>query len=72
MTLHDQIRIAREAASMTQAELSEKTGISQPHISNLEVGRFEPTLKTLQTLVSALGARFRYDNEGLIIEREEK
>lgn len=72
MTLNEQLEAVRLEAGLTQAELSEKTGISQPHISNLEVGRFEPTLKTLQTLVSALGARFRYDNEGLIIEREEK
>lgn len=35
----DSVRIARELQEMTQAELAEASGISQPTISSIESGR---------------------------------
>lgn len=46
---------ARQSASLTQAELAEKSGVSQPHISALESGTWEPRLATIMQLARALG-----------------
>ena len=46
---------ARQAAGLTQAELAEKSGVSQPHISQLESGTWEPRLATIMQLARALG-----------------
>ncbi|MGH9117130.1 MAG: helix-turn-helix domain-containing protein [Acidimicrobiales bacterium] len=47
------IRSMRLAASLSQRELGERTGFSQPAIARLEAGRQVPTLVTLQRLASA-------------------
>ena len=46
---------ARHAAGLTQAELAERSGVSQPHISQLESGTWEPRLTTIMALATALG-----------------
>lgn len=46
---------ARQAAGLTQAELADKSGVSQPHISALESGTWEPRLATIMQLARALG-----------------
>lgn len=48
------IREAREAAGLTQAELSEQSGLPQSHISRLEQGKHSPTAKTLEKIATAL------------------
>ena len=45
---------ARKAAGLTQAELAEKSGVSQPHVSALERGAWEPRLATIMALAKAL------------------
>jgi transcriptional regulator with XRE-family HTH domain len=47
-----QLRTSRE---MTQAQLAETTGISQPNLSAYENGRREPTLDVLNRIVVACG-----------------
>lgn len=42
---------------MTQAELAERAGTSQPVISAYEHGRRDPTTTTLRRLLAAAGAR---------------
>ena len=49
------IKELREAAGMTQVELSEKSHITQEHISRIENGRFTPNIKTADKLAQALG-----------------
>jgi transcriptional regulator with XRE-family HTH domain len=71
VSLHDQLLEARERAGMTQDELSEKTGIAQPHISAYECGHHAPSVETLTLLIAALGVRIRYRNNELVLEREE-
>jgi len=49
------IRDARTAASLTQAELAGRAGITQSVISAYEHGRREPSFATLQRLIAAAG-----------------
>ncbi len=48
------IREAREAAGLTQAELSQQSGLPQSHISRLEQGKHSPTARTLERIATAL------------------
>ncbi len=48
------IREAREAAGLTQAELSQQSGLPQSHLSRLEQGKHSPTAKTLEKIATAL------------------
>jgi transcriptional regulator with XRE-family HTH domain len=49
------IKEIRERIGMTQAELSEKAGLSQEHISRIENGKFTPNVKTADRIAEALG-----------------
>lgn len=53
------LRLARDKAEMTQAELASEAGVSQQSISAYETGRKEPTLPTLQRLLAAAGLEMR-------------
>ena len=46
---------ARESASMSQRELSRRSGVMQAEISKIEQGKGNPTLLTLQKLAKSLG-----------------
>ncbi len=48
---------ARCAQGMTQKELAEKTGIYQADISNIERGRANPSVQTLQRLAEGMGMK---------------
>lgn len=45
----------RLALNLTQKELSDKTGIQQSHISRLENGNYNPSIKFLKRIAEALG-----------------
>lgn len=49
--------LARERRGMTQAMLSEATGVSQADISRIESGKANPSVKTLKRLAKGLGCR---------------
>jgi len=49
-----QIRAAREARSMSQRELSARSGLTQSHISQIERGTMEPGLASLVEVARAL------------------
>ena len=59
---------ARRNHGLTQAQLSEKTGIAQGDISNLETGNANPTLNTLQRLASAMNMRLKLEFEPIVSE----
>lgn len=44
----------REARDLTQAQLAEKSGLPQSHISRLEAGQHSPSFKTVEKLAKAL------------------
>lgn len=52
------IRKARKAAGLTQAQLAERSGIPQSHISRLENGEHSPSAQTLQRLAKAMNLRY--------------
>ena len=49
------IREQRRVAGITQAELAEKSGLLQSHISRLENGQYSATRITLEKISNALG-----------------
>ena len=48
------IRTIREERGMTQAELSEKAGISLPHVSDIELGKVDLRITTFRRLIEVL------------------
>jgi Zn-dependent peptidase ImmA (M78 family) len=52
---HQMLELARKYKEMTQAELREKTGISQPQLSRLEQGLVEGSSEDVEKLASVLG-----------------
>lgn len=51
----DNVRTAREAAKLGQAELGEAAGMLAPAISRIESGNHLPSLATLLKVAEALG-----------------
>ena len=52
---------ARRLSGLTQKQLSEKTGITQPDISKLENGNGNPSLRTLKRLADGIGMKIRLE-----------
>ena len=53
------VRAHRKAAKLTQAELAERSGVTQSEISYAERGERLPTLPRLAVLAHALGVGLR-------------
>ena len=54
MSLAGQLRVAREAIGLTQADVSRATGIAAPNLSTIESGRVDIRLSTLERVLDAL------------------
>lgn len=50
----DSIRAARKDNGLTQSDLAERAGVSQPLIARIESEDVDPTIDTLYSIVSAL------------------
>ena len=48
---------ARSRAGLTQEELAERMGTTQPVVARLESGRIRPSTRTLERLAQANGSR---------------
>ncbi len=48
---------ARKRAGLTQQELAQKMGTTQPVVARLEAGNSRPSLRTLERLAEATGSR---------------
>lgn len=55
--LGNKIKQIRKNRNLTQEELSELINIEVPSLSNIERGKFAPSIETLQKLSSALGVK---------------
>lgn len=55
MTVGSRIRAFREAAGMTQAQLAEKVGMSEPAIRLYELGKRHPRQEAVSLIAEALG-----------------
>lgn len=64
-----QLREAREAAGLTQAELAERTAIPQSHLSKIEHGKHAVTIDVLCRLADALEADWGYDGQAVWFSR---
>jgi len=51
------LRVIRERAFLTQAELAEAAGISLITLNRLENGKQKPSFKTIRKLAEALGVK---------------
>lgn len=59
------LRMARHKAGITQGELAERAGVTQQVVSAYETGRMEPTLPSLERLLTAAGYEMRIQLEPL-------
>jgi DNA-binding XRE family transcriptional regulator len=59
LRLGDQLRAIRRTRNLTQKEVAERAGISQPALSRIELGGGVPDIETLRKLGNAMGVRFR-------------
>ena len=57
----DKIRELREKRKLTQIELAKLAGISNTYLSDIERGRVNPSLKTLDKLARALGIKIDWE-----------
>jgi len=55
------VRFERERLGLTQSELAERMGTSQPTIARLEAGGVTPSLDTLHRAAEALGLELVVD-----------
>ncbi len=53
--LGDNIRRIRLAKEMTQGDLCRKLGVDRGYMSNVESGKKNPTLSTIERIAKALG-----------------
>lgn len=51
----NRIKRRRKAAGLTQEALAEQIGLSKNHLSNIERGRYLPTIETMLMVCDALG-----------------
>lgn len=51
------VRETRLAAGVSQRELARRTGISHPHLVNIEHGRIDPSFSVLAQLAAGLDLR---------------
>jgi HTH-type transcriptional regulator/antitoxin HipB len=54
MQIGERIRALREAQGLSQRELGERVGSTQPAIARLEAGGVNPSLATLERIATAL------------------
>ena len=67
------IRALREAKKISIYRLSQDSGISQGHISDLENGINQPTIETLKRILAPLGCSLsEFFNEGEVSVLSEK
>ncbi|MGA2521366.1 MAG: helix-turn-helix transcriptional regulator [Acidimicrobiales bacterium] len=57
------MRAARKRAQVSQVELAEEAGMTQPAIARLEKGLVSPTVITLDRIARALGTELIIDFE---------
>lgn len=56
--LGDQLRAIRRSRNLTQKEVANRAGITQPALSRIELGGGVPDIETLRRLGNAMGVRF--------------
>jgi transcriptional regulator with XRE-family HTH domain len=57
--VRDNIKSLRKQLGWSQEFLAEKTGVSAPYITQIEVGKRTPSLDIVEKLASALGVEYK-------------
>lgn len=57
MTLGQLLREARKRAGLTQSEVSAKSGIAQPNLSEYEADLKSPSFQIVQRIAQAIGVK---------------
>jgi transcriptional regulator with XRE-family HTH domain len=57
-TIGENIRRERKKKNITQKELGEKVGISNTYLSDMEIGRTNPSIKTLRKIAQGLDIHY--------------
>lgn len=68
MTFGQKVRLRREELDCTQTELANKIHTTQPYISRLERGNFNPSMKMIINIATALKISIDY----LLLDTAEK
>lgn len=58
LKLKNNLKEARLAANLSQAQLAEMVGVSRNTISSIETGQFNPTVKLALIICTALDKKF--------------
>lgn len=51
------IKLLREKKGWTQAELAKECEVSRPRIAEIESGKFNPSVETVENIANKLGVR---------------
>ena len=70
MDIGDLVSAARELAGLTQRQLAERAGTSQPAVARTEGGFGNPGIESVRRLVNAAGFDLRIDLVPRIAERD--
>lgn len=62
-TIGEVIKKARNSKKLTQNEVSDKTGISRNYLSDIENGRYMPSVETLMGLAKCLDIDLNFLSE---------
>ena len=57
--LSENIKTLRKKLGWSQEQLAEKTGVSAPYITQIEIGKRTPSLDIVEKLASALGVEYK-------------
>lgn len=60
MTFGQKVRLRREELDYTQTELAKKVRTTQPYVSRLERGNFNPSMKMIINIATALRISIDY------------
>jgi len=76
MNIGDRLRSIRKNKKISIYQVSKETGISQNHISSVELGKRQPTIDTLARLAKPLGITlaelFNEDNTVSVLTDKER
>lgn len=76
MNIGDRLRSIRKNKKISIYQISKETGISQNHISSVELGKRQPTIDTLARLAKPLGITlaelFNEDNTVSVLTDKER
>ncbi len=76
MEIGERLRYLRTSKKLSIYRVSQETGISQNHISDLELGKCQPSVETLRRLIIPLGITlselFNENQEISVLSSEER